>query len=128
MLSTCEVYTVKTGDTMASIASMYTTAGKKVTAEEICNANGKLKPVDTCNQVDIGDDYMIPYEGSDSTCSQAGQEGFLDRTTTGGSTTGGSTTGGSTTQQSPVGQVSNADKAFFSIEVFATCILAFFAM
>merc|ERR1711924_196762 len=96
--STCEVYTVKTGDTMSSIAATYTAAGKKVTAEQICAANGKLTPVNTCNHTDMGDDYMIPFEGSDSTCSMAADKDFF--TIVGGTS---STTGGSDS----VGQVSS---------------------
>jgi hypothetical protein len=62
----CEIYTVVAGDTMAGIAAKFNAMGKKVTFEEICAANGKQL---TCGFIDVGDTYLIPYEGN--TCSQA---------------------------------------------------------
>lgn len=62
----CEIYSVQAGDSMASIAAKFTAAGKKVTFAEICAANGKQE---TCGSIDVGDDYLIPHEGS--VCSKA---------------------------------------------------------
>lgn len=69
----CEIYVVQTGDSMSKIAKNYTDRGKVVTFTEICQANGKLKPVNTCDEIDVGDDYVIPFKGS--ACESAGVEG-----------------------------------------------------
>lgn len=54
----CEIYEVKSGDTLSAIADSYTAqgAGYEVTWQEICSFNA----LENCDYVDIGDDLMIP--------------------------------------------------------------------
>jgi hypothetical protein len=103
--SLCEVYVVQAGDTLTKIALNYTSQGKVVTANEICRANGKLTPPPgTCDFIDVGDDYVIPFKGSP--CESAGQD--PNAATTAAATTG-----------SGMGQVSSSKiMATFSTTVF----------
>jgi hypothetical protein len=103
--SQCEVYVVQAGDTMAKIAEKFTKQGKVVTFREICEANGKITPVNTCDIIDVGDDYVIPYKGS--ACASAGTPA-----------TGGGGGG--------VGQISNAITATSSAIGFACVVLMLF--
>lgn len=56
--SECEIYEVKSGDTISLIAESYTNNNMAVTWEEICDFNA----LEDCDVIDIGDDLMIPCD------------------------------------------------------------------
>ena len=61
--SQCTIHTVETGDTLTSIANYYTSLGNPTTADKICSVNGVVD----CNQIEVGETYVIPGTcGSDT--------------------------------------------------------------
>merc|ERR1719382_2194005 len=58
----CESHQIVAGDTLTTIAMLFTNAGKVVTAQQICDFNSLFD----CNLIIVGDFLVIPYAGSPS--------------------------------------------------------------
>merc|ERR1712176_248008 len=56
----CENHQIVAGDTLTKIATLFTNAGKVVTAQQICDFNG----LSDCNLIFVGEFLVIPYAGS----------------------------------------------------------------
>merc|ERR1712151_668945 len=73
----CEIHEIVAGDTLAKIATLFTDAGKVVTAQQICDFNG----ISDCNLIFIGEFLLIPYAGSSCNVSTGSSSTTTTRTT-----------------------------------------------